>query len=165
MAEIQLAPARDLRAVPSPFIDESSSRSIATWRTGPDEAVAAGVCCESNASDRAGAVPDDANAIRYRFDEDEPPAVVFSDQAMPGALVSWAWSQLMALDALLAAGLENGSGRDGEPDVAGAVRTVLVPVINALRFSELRAAEMQDVQIARQAKGRKSAAGRKKTQA
>ncbi len=68
----------------------------------------------------------------------------------------------MALDALLAAVLEKSSGNDGEPDVVGAVRTVIVPVISALRFSERRAAELQEAQIPQPAKGRKIAPTRRR---
>ncbi len=143
------------RAAHSSFTYDTR-RPIVAWRTGPAQATAAGFCSESQGrgGDPVGATPDDANAIRLRFDEDEPPALVFGDRAMPGALVSWAWCQLKALDALLAAALENGSRSDGESDLAGAVRTVLVPVINALEFSERRAAEIQDARIARSGKGR-----------
>lgn len=88
------------------------------------------------------ATPEASNAIRVQFDEHEPAAVVFSESAHPGALVSWAWCQLIALDTLLATG--SGTRRTAhEEDVAGAVRSVLVPVINALVFAELRANELQ----------------------
>jgi hypothetical protein len=83
-------------------------------------------------------MPDDANAIRVDFDEGEPLALVFDGQALPGALVSWAWCQLMALDGLLVAIAVTGRGHDADTEGAGAVRAVLVPVINALEFSQQR---------------------------
>lgn len=89
------------------------------------------------------AMPEAPNAIRVHFDEDEPPALVFNELAHPGALVSWAWCQLTALDALLAAAGSKTPGSADEQDISGAVRSVLVPVINALEFAELRAAELQ----------------------
>jgi hypothetical protein len=85
------------------------------------------------------ATPDAPNAIRLDFSEDEPPAVVFNEQAPPGALVSWSWCQLKALDDLLVALAMKRSSHDGDGDIAGAVRTVLVPVIKALAYSECRA--------------------------
>jgi hypothetical protein len=86
-----------------------------------------------------GAVPEGANGIRIHFDENEPPAVIFNEAALPSALVSWAWSQLTALNSLISA-LSIDSGADGSPaDVAASVQCVLGPVINALRFSEERA--------------------------
>jgi len=88
-------------------------------------------------------MPDAPNAIRVNFDENEPPALVFNERALPGALVSWAWCQLKALDDLLMAIAGTDRDHEGEPDVAGAVRAVLVPVINALEFSERRASELQ----------------------
>ena len=108
-----------------------------------------GLFCSENLSggddrDRLSAVPDDANAIRCQFDETPAPALVFNDQAAPGALVSWAWSQLKALDAFLAVVSETKSRDEGEPDIAAAVRTVLVPVINALEFSEWRAYALEE---------------------
>jgi len=90
-----------------------------------------------------GAMPDAPNSIRADFDEDEPPALVFNEQALPGALVSWAWCQLKALDVLLVAIAVTDRGHEGDQEVAGAVRAVLVPVINALEFSEQRASELQ----------------------
>jgi hypothetical protein len=96
-----------------------------------------------NRRNSTGAMPDDANAIRADFDESEPPALVFNEQALPGALVSWAWCQLKALDTLLVAIAVTGRDHEGDTEVASAVRTVLVPVINALEFSEQRASELQ----------------------
>ena len=89
------------------------------------------------------AMPEATNAIRIAFDEDEPPAIVFNESAHPGALISWAWCQLIALDSLLAAVSENRRTAH-EEDVAGAVRSVLVPALNALVFAELRAAELEE---------------------
>ena len=89
------------------------------------------------------ATPEATNAIRIAFDEDEPPAIVFNELAHPGALVSWAWCQLIALDSLLAALSENRRAAHVE-DVAGAVRSVLVPAINALVFAERRASELRE---------------------
>jgi len=88
-------------------------------------------------------MPEATNAIRIAFDEDEPPAIVFNESAHPGALISWAWCQLIALDSLLAAVSENRRTAH-EEDVAGAVRSVLVPALNALVFAELRAAELEE---------------------
>lgn len=88
------------------------------------------------------AMPEAPNAIRRHFDESEPPALVFNKLAHPGALVSWAWCQLTALNALLAAESET-RWTSHEQDVKGAVRSVLVPVINALAFAELRAGELK----------------------
>jgi hypothetical protein len=109
-------------------------------------------------------MPDDANAIRVDFDESEPPALVFNEQALPGALVSWAWCQLKALDVLLVPIAVMGRGHDGDLEVASAVRAVLVPVINALEFSEQRASELQLGSTAPQSPGRqgKSRTERKK---
>ena len=89
------------------------------------------------------AMPEGHDAIRIRLDGDEPPALVFNDQALPGALVSWAWCQLKALDALLQAISEQRQDSRDDADVVGAVRSVLVPAINALAFSERRAHELQ----------------------
>ncbi|WP_422011927.1 hypothetical protein [Roseateles sp.] len=89
------------------------------------------------------AMPDGQNGIRADFDEDEPPAVIFNDQALPSALVSWAWSELMALNSLLDAITERAHHSLGDPDIAGAVQATLVPVINALRFSEERVCELR----------------------
>jgi len=110
----------------------------------------------------AGAMPADHDAIRVRVDAGEPAALVFNDRAQPGALVSWAWCQLSALDALLRALLERGSSDDGEVDVVGAVRCVLVPAINALAFSERRAHELRREREApaRRRAGRKKRAAR-----
>ena len=164
-----------LRSPPVAWATESclAERSLATYwgrggRTGfahrDDIALA---CSENVGSDddrcRPSAVPDASNAIRYQFDEDEPPALVFNDQASPGALVSWAWTQLQALDALLTVMIERGSRDEGVPDLAGAVRTVLVPVINALAFSEQRANVLQEAPPASRGHQRKGdAAARKK---
>lgn len=103
-----------------------------------------------------GAMPEGHNGIRVRFDSDEPPALVFHEKALPGALVSWAWSQLMALDSLLDAIIVARRTNPGEPDVAGAVHAILVPVINALSYSELRAHELQsNIASARPTKAKK----------
>jgi len=88
-------------------------------------------------------MPDGADAIRVDFDDDEPEAVVFSDQARPGALVSWAWCQLTALDGLLRAIVVRQSPHDCCAGEVDAVRNVIVPVISALALSERRAYELQ----------------------
>ena len=93
-----------------------------------------------------GAMPEGHNAIRVHFDEDEPPALAFNEQALPGALVSWAWCQLAALDSLLRVLSERSERGDDDADVVGAVRSVLGPAINALVFSELRAHQLQACQ-------------------
>jgi hypothetical protein len=98
------------------------------------------------------AMPEASNAIRIAFDEDEPPAIVFNESAHPGALISWAWCQLIALDTLLAAVSETRRTAH-EEDVAGAARSVLGPAINALVFAERRADELQE--------GRKSSVRRR----
>lgn len=90
-----------------------------------------------------GALPWDHNAIRIGFNDDEPPAVMFHREALPGALVSWAWSQLMSLNSMLEAVLETRHSSSDGADIAGAVQTVLVPVINALQFSEERAHQLR----------------------
>ncbi len=107
-----------------------------------------------------GAMPEDHDAIRIRIDGDEPPAVIFNDHALPGALVSWAWCQLAALDSLLQAMTERRQDGEDDADVVGAVRSVLVPAINALAFSERRAHELQREREAAPAKrrGKKRAA-------
>ncbi len=110
------------------------------------------------------AMPDGADAIRVDFDDDEPLAVVFNDQAQPGALVSWAWCQLTALDGLLRAIVARQTAHDccgGEVD---GVRNILVPVINALALSESRAHELQREREAstRPHGGRKGGARKKK---
>ena len=117
-----------------------------------------------NSRQSTGAMPDAPNAIRVNFDENEPPALVFNEHALPGALVSWAWCQLKALDVLLAAIAVTGPNHEGEPDVASAVRAVLVPVINALEFSEQRASELQSESMAARSSARrgKNRAARKK---
>ena len=91
------------------------------------------------------AVPDDTNAIRGTFDQGEPAAIVFSEGATPGALVSWAWCQLSALDALLVAMIEARPTDGDDASIAEAARVILVPAINALRFSELRAERLREV--------------------
>lgn len=88
------------------------------------------------------ATPEAVNAIRYDFDEDEPPALIFNECASPGALVSWAWCQLSTLDTLLIAQRERRPSCD-EQEVAEAVRAIIGPVMNALRLSERRAYEMR----------------------
>jgi hypothetical protein len=88
------------------------------------------------------AVPDGASAICADTDECDAPAVIFNEAASPGALVSWAWSQLTALDTLLLHQWMNRASYD-EQDVAEAVRAILGPVINALRLSEQRARELR----------------------
>lgn len=89
------------------------------------------------------AVAEGVNAIRIHFEQDEPPALVFNESAHPSALVSWAWSQLSALDTLIST-LAIDSCGDGSPsDVAASVCCVLGPVINALRYSEVRAHELR----------------------
>jgi hypothetical protein len=93
-----------------------------------------------------GAMPEGHDAIRVRFDEDEPPALTFNEQALPGALVSWAWCQLAALDSLLRVLAERSQRGEDDADVVGAVRSVLGPAINALVFSELRAYQLQSHQ-------------------
>lgn len=113
-----------------------------------------------------GAMPEGHNGIRVRFDIDEPPALVFHEKALPGALVSWAWCQLRALDSLLDAIIVTRRPDPGEPDVAGAVQAILVPVINALAFSEQRAHELQsDIAAARPAKARKKVSRKEKKSA
>lgn len=90
-----------------------------------------------------GAMPEGHNAIRIQFEEDEPPALAFHAQALPGALASWAWHQLVTLDALLDALIVTRQGRHGDTDLASAVQALIVPVINALSFSEQRAHELR----------------------
>ena len=107
-----------------------------------------------------GAMPEGHDAIRIRFEADEPPALVFNDRALPGALVSWAWCQLTALDSLLQAMTDGRQDADGSADVVGAVRSVLVPAINALAFSERRAHELRcerDVRPGRRRRKRRAA--------
>lgn len=89
------------------------------------------------------AMPETSSAIRLGTFEDEPPAVVFHEQALPGALVSWAWCQLVALNSMLDAILATRRGPLDGPDVAGSVQVVLVPVINALELSEERAHQLR----------------------
>lgn len=103
-----------------------------------------------------GAMPEGHDAIRIRIGADEPPAIVFNDQALPGALVSWAWCQLVALDSLLQAMTERRQPGADDADVVGAVRSVLVPAINALAFSERRAHELQCERGAATAKRRRT---------
>ena len=89
------------------------------------------------------AMPEGHDAIRVRVEADEPAALLFNEQALPGALVSWAWCQLTALDALLQAITEQRQDGRDDADVVGAVRSVLVPAINALALSERRAHELR----------------------
>lgn len=96
---------------------------------------------------RPSAMPEGHEAIRVQFEENEPPALIFHEQAQPSALVSWSWCQLSALNSLLDAIICSRRGPLGEPDVAGAVQAVLVPVINALSFSEQRAHEIRQMQL------------------
>jgi hypothetical protein len=103
-----------------------------------------------------GAMPETCNAIRFGLFEEEPPAVVFNKQALPGALVSWAWSQLTALNSMLDAIIEARRGEIDGPDVAGGVQAVLVPVISALEFSEQRAHELQAEAKASRTRSKKS---------
>ena len=88
------------------------------------------------------AMPEDSHAICSDDDAWQCPAVVFNDAATPGALVSWAWSQLTALDTLLRELWTSRAG-DDDNEVAAAVHTTLGPVINALRLSEERARELR----------------------
>ena len=101
------------------------------------------------------AMPEGHDGIRIRLDDDEPPALVFNDQALPGALVSWAWCQLAALDSLLQALTDRRQDDRDDADLAGAVRSLLGPVINALAFSERRAHELQCARDARPARRRR----------
>ena len=89
------------------------------------------------------AMPEDAYAICSDDDGWESPAVVFNQAATPGALVSWAWSQLTALDTVLRLQWGN-RAPDDEQEVAEAVRTTLTPVINALRLSQERARALRE---------------------
>ena len=100
-----------------------------------------------NAPRSLSAMPEDHDAIRVRIDSDEPPAVMFHEHARPGALVSWAWSQLMALNSMLDAIIDARTGRLDGPDIAGAVQAVLVPVMNALNFSEERAHQLRSAPV------------------
>ncbi len=86
-----------------------------------------------------GPMPDGHNAIRMGFDNDEPPAVIFNPQALPGALVSWAWAELTALNDLLDAFIMTSEGGHDGLRMAVAVQATLIPVINALEFAEKRA--------------------------
>lgn len=107
-------------------------------------------------------MPETCNAIRGGLFDDEPPAVVFHEQARPGALVSWAWSQLVALNSMLDAIIEaRRSPLDG-PDIAGGVQAVLAPVINALEFSEQRAHELHAGAEASRSRSRKSSSKKRK---
>ncbi|GAP36548.1 hypothetical protein [Piscinibacter sakaiensis] len=108
------------------------------------------------------AMPEGHGGIRITVGDDEPPAVLFHAQAAPGALVSWAWSQLVTLDTFLDAAAGAGEARGGAPDIAGAARAVLGPVIAALAFSEQRAHALQQAAELRQAApaGRRRAARR-----
>jgi hypothetical protein len=96
-----------------------------------------------NGKNRFSAMPEDHDAIRLDVDEEEPPALEFNAQASPGALVSWAWSQLSAMDAMLSALTQQGGYDDDGGAVLDAVRAVVMPVINALQLSEQRAHEMR----------------------
>jgi hypothetical protein len=100
-------------------------------------------------------MPEGHDAIRIRVGADEPPALVFNDHARPGALVSWAWSQLTALDSLLQAMTDRRQDGDDGADIVGAVRSVLVPAINALAFSERRAHELRCERAARPGRRRR----------
>jgi hypothetical protein len=111
---------------------------------------------------RLGAMPETCNAIRFGSFEDEPPAVVFHKQAIPGALVSWAWSQLIALNSMLDAIIETRRGPLDGPDIAGGVQAVLVPVINALEFSEQRAHELHADVTASRSRSKKSSSKKRK---
>ena len=103
-----------------------------------------------------GAMPEGHNGIRVQFEEDEPPALTFHAQALPGALVSWAWHQLVTLDALLDALTVTRQGRHGDTALASAVQALIVPVINALSFSEQRAQELRfESSPARNRRGKK----------
>lgn len=88
------------------------------------------------------AVHGDANCIRVHFDQEEAPAVAFSELALPGALVSWAYSQLSSLDTLLES-IAMGDSDEGGSEVAEAARSFLRPALNALVYSETRAHELQ----------------------
>lgn len=88
------------------------------------------------------AVHADTNCIRVEFDEDEPPAVAFDDRALPGALVSWAYSQLSSLDTLLEL-ISMGGSDEGGSEAAEAARSFLGPALNALAYSEIRAHEIR----------------------
>ena len=92
---------------------------------------------------RINAMAEGHDAIRYDSDEAEPPALEFNEQASPGALVSWAWSQLTALDSMLRVLTARRGHDDGEADVLCAVRAILVPAMNALKLSEQRAHELR----------------------
>jgi len=88
------------------------------------------------------AVHGDANCIRVHFDQEEAPAVAFNERALPGALVSWAYSQLSSLDTLLEL-ISMGGSEEGGSEVAEAARSFLGPALNALVYSETRAHEIQ----------------------
>lgn len=94
------------------------------------------------ATSRLGAMPEAVNAIRCDFNEGEPPALIFNERASPGALVSWAWSQLSTLDTLLIAQRDRRPSCD-QQEVAEAVRAIIGPVMNALRLSERRGYELR----------------------
>ncbi|GAP37828.1 hypothetical protein ABXN37_22160 [Piscinibacter sakaiensis] len=85
------------------------------------------------------AMPEGHDGIRIVVGRDEPPALVFHADAAPGALVSWAWSQLSTLDTLLDAVDRGHDSPVVAPNVAGAVRAVIGPVMAALAFSEQQA--------------------------
>ena len=133
--------------------DASCHRAAgASWRRHRESM--AWICSESDRHKyhRLDAVPEGSDAIRIHFAQDEQPAVVFGEQALPGALVSWAWCQLKALDALLSVGIESRSELDEETGLTDAVRTVLMPVINALEFAERRAEEIRKAEAERVSK-------------
>lgn len=109
----------------------------------PAQRPSLGVGCIMSSHRGLGAMPETCNAIRVGTSDDEPPAVVFHEQALPGALVSWAWCQLVALNSMLDAIIEARRGQLDGPDIAGGVQAVLVPVINALEFSEERAHQLR----------------------
>jgi hypothetical protein len=107
-------------------------------------------------------MPETCNAIRVGTSDHEPPAVVFHEQALPGALVSWAWCQLVALNSMLDAIIETRRGQLDGPDIAGGVQAVLVPVINALEFSEQRAHELHAEVTASRSRSQKSSSKKRK---
>jgi hypothetical protein len=109
-----------------------------------------------------GAMPETCNTIRLGSFEGEPPAVVFHKQATSRALVSWAWSQLTALNSMLDAIIETRRGEIDGPDIAEGVQAVLVPVINALEFSEQRAHELHAEAKASRSRSKKSSSKRSK---
>ncbi len=144
---------------------ESVSRSFAKGARAnpPGNGLEGGRRAGTLESPGASALPDAPDSIRVRTDDDEAPALVFNDRAPPGALVSWAWCQLKALDALLCAVLERPSAGDDDTDLVGAVHDMLVPVVNALAFSERRAHERACARKQRPTpRGRRDGGARKK---